>query len=66
MNTAAMQWPMNGDQDRIFVDDISGYRETLALNSGRLFVGRDVLNIEACLLTQSGASLLLIFNRIKY
>jgi hypothetical protein len=49
----AIQWPTNGNPQSIFVDDITGYRETLRLNSERIFVGQDELDIEACILTES-------------
>jgi hypothetical protein len=52
----AIQWPTNGNPQSIFVEDISGYRETLRLNSERIFVGQDELDIEACILTESRAS----------
>jgi hypothetical protein len=55
------QWPANGNPQSIFVDDVSGYRETLRLNSGRIFVGEDELDIEACVLTESRASSTTLF-----
>jgi hypothetical protein len=51
----AIQWPTSGNPQSVFVNDISGYRETLRLNSERLFAGQDKLDIEACILSGSGA-----------
>jgi len=58
----AIQWPTNGNPQSIFVDDITGYRETLRLNSERIFVGQDELDIEACILTESRASSIIIIH----
>jgi hypothetical protein len=51
-----IRWPVKGNQESIFVNDVSGYREALALNSERLFINQDVLDIEACVLAESSSS----------